>query len=66
MKVRLPAEVKAYWAGPGQQIKEDLRIAGTEVESAFKAASTAGVGICTADQRFIVRVQEYVAKSLRG
>ena len=66
MKVRLPAEVDTYWAGLGRQIKEDLRIAVAEVESAFKAASTAGLGICTADQRFIVMTKEYGAKSLKG
>jgi hypothetical protein len=62
MKIQPQVGIDAYWAGPGQQIKEELRIAATEVDDAFKAFSAAGLGVGVADQRSVIAAQRYLVE----
>jgi len=64
MENRLQADVDAYWAGLGQQVKEDMRIAAGEVEDASKAAAAAGLRIGAAG-RIIARAQGYSKKPIK-
>lgn len=62
MKSRLQVDVDAYWAEPGQRVKEDLRVAAAEVGDAFKAFSAADLGVGMADRRLIEAAQRYLTE----
>jgi hypothetical protein len=61
MKALTQAEADTYWAGPGRQVKADMRAAATELDAAFAGLSGASLGIETADLRVVAIARQYLA-----
>jgi hypothetical protein len=61
MKALTQAEADTYWAGPGRQVKADVRAAAAELDAAFEGLSGASVGIETADLRAVAVARQYLA-----
>jgi hypothetical protein len=61
-KTRPQTEVIAYWAGPGRQVKADLRLAAAEVDAAFLAFTAAGLVTGGTDRSLIAEAQRYWAE----
>jgi hypothetical protein len=61
MNSRTRAEADTYWAGPGRQVKADMRAAAAELDAAFEGLSGARLGVDTADLQTVAEAQRYLA-----
>jgi hypothetical protein len=60
LNLRTRAEADTYWAGPGRQVKADVRAAAAELDAAFEGLSGARLGVDTADLRTVAEAQRYL------
>jgi hypothetical protein len=65
MKALTQAEAGTYWAGPGRQIKADMRAAAAELDAAFEGLSGASLDIEAADLRAVAIARQYLAATGR-
>ena len=57
-----PAEVDAFWRGPGRRLEAAMRAAATEVAAAFQRFSAAGLVAGVADRHLVTQARRHLAE----
>ena len=57
-----PAEVDAFWRGPGRRLEAGMRATATEVVASFQRFSKAGLVAGAADRHLVTRAQRHLAE----
>jgi hypothetical protein len=61
LKALPPAEVEAFWDGPGRRARETMQAAATEVVTAFETLPGAGLMVNAGDRRLVSQAQRHLA-----
>ncbi len=64
LKALPPAEVEAFWDGPGRRARETMQAAATEVVTAFETLPGAGLMVNAGDRRLVSRTQRHLAGAM--
>ena len=62
LKALPPAEVDAFWRGPGRRLEAGMRATATEVVAAFRRFSAAGLVADAADRHLVTQAQRHLAE----
>jgi hypothetical protein len=62
LKALPQAEVEAFWNDRGRRVEANMRLAATEVVTAFKAFSAAGLVAAASDRHLVTQAQRCLAE----